>query len=520
MAALIRSMAQYAAAFGICAVSFSNALSVEPPEYWPTGGWRNSTPEAQGVDAAQLAAAMDFLREERLPIHSLFIARHGYAVLDASFYPFTPDSLHDVASVTKSVTSTLIGIAIDKGFIKDVQQPVLGLFPGRTAANREPQKDAISLEHLLTMTSGLECVNSPTEVTLFNMMASPDWVQFMLDLPMAYDPGAQFDYSSGGVHLLSGVIRETTGEGAMAFARQHLFAPLGIQDAIWPLDPKGEDNHGWGDLKLRPRDMAKLGFLFLHEGRWNDRQVVSADWVRAATEKHVPTNSIPHGHYGYLWWIRDSGAFSALGRGGQRIYVLPEQDLVVVVTAGAGGPAEGKLDEFLTTYILPAVRSTTPLPENPGAVARLEAQVRQAAVGSAAPKRVPRLPKLAKQISGLRFAFDANPFGISGFRLCFNKKSAEAAFELAEGRAPSPHRTIRYAVGLDDVYRTSPGREGFPAAAKGYWKNDREFVIDLDEIGNINHWHITLTFEGDRLTATLRERTGLGQTKLMGRSQT
>jgi len=514
-----RILTRYIAIFAVCAGASALARAVEPPAYWPTDGWRHSTPEAQGVDAAQLAAMMDILLEQSLPIHSLFIARHGYAILDAFFYPFTPDSLHDVASVTKSVTSTLIGIAVDNDFIKDVQQPVLGLFPDRMAANRDARKDAISLEHLLTMTGGLECVNRPAEVTLFRMIASPDWIQFMLDLPMAHDPGAQFDYSSGGVHLLSAVIRETTGECAIAFARQHLFAPLGIQDAIWPLDPKGKDNHGWGDLKLRPQDMAKLGFLFLHEGRWNGRQVISPDWVRAATQKHAPTNSASHAHYGYLWWIRDSGGFSALGRGGQRIYVAPEQDLVVVMTAGAGGPAEAKLDALLPGHILPALRSDTPLPENPDAVARLEALVRQAAAGSAAPKRVPRLPKLAKQISGRAYILDANPFGMSAFRLRFKKGSAEAVFELTEGRAPGPRRTTSYTVGLDDVYRVSPGREGLPAAAKGYWKNDHECVIDLDEIGNINHWHVTLTFEGDRLTAILRERTGLGQIKLMGRSQ-
>ncbi|HII80645.1 MAG TPA: beta-lactamase family protein, partial [Methanosarcina sp.] len=161
----------------------------ESAAYWPTGGWRTSTPEQQGMDSEKLAELLDYVQENDINIHSLLVIRNGYVVTDAYFYPFSNGSVHDVASVTKSVTGTLIGIAISEEYIAGVDQPVLEFFPNRTVANVDANKKAMTLEDLLTMRSGFECVNEPYEVTLEQMEDSPDWVQFTLDLPMAEEPG-------------------------------------------------------------------------------------------------------------------------------------------------------------------------------------------------------------------------------------------------------------------------------------------------------------------------------------------
>lgn len=179
--------------------------------YWPTQGWRTSTPEQQGMDSNKLAEAVEFILRENVRAHSLLVVRNGFVVADAYFYPCTPNARHDVASVTKSITSTLIGIAVDKGLVKDVSQPVLGFFADRKAVNLDERKRAMTVEHLLMMESGLQFINSPTEVTLFQMMGSPDWIQFMLDLPMTDPPGTRFAYNSGAVHLLSAIVRKTSG---------------------------------------------------------------------------------------------------------------------------------------------------------------------------------------------------------------------------------------------------------------------------------------------------------------------
>ncbi|MGD1082922.1 MAG: serine hydrolase, partial [Candidatus Sulfotelmatobacter sp.] len=195
--------------------------------YWPTHGWRSSSPEAQGMDSAKLALAFDYVRLHEIPIHSLLIVRNGYVVLDAYFYPFQAGQVHDAASVTKSITSTLIGIAIAEHKLSSVQQPVLSLFPDRKVDNRDNRKDRITIEHLLSMTSGLDCHVDHGEITLKEVMQSKNWVQFMLDLPMVAEPGSKFEYCSGGMHLLSGIISQSTGISALEFARRELFQPLG-----------------------------------------------------------------------------------------------------------------------------------------------------------------------------------------------------------------------------------------------------------------------------------------------------
>src|SRR3989442_910907 len=163
--------------------------AVPRERYWPTHGWRRSSPEAQGMDSRGLSEAFDSVRQRKIPIHSLTIVRNGYLVLDAYFWPFQDSLRHDVASVTKSVTSTLVGVAIGRHELDGVTQPVLGLFGGRTVANRDPRKQGITIEHLLTMTSGLDCHREHGEITLSQMMGSPNWIQFMLDLPMVAEPG-------------------------------------------------------------------------------------------------------------------------------------------------------------------------------------------------------------------------------------------------------------------------------------------------------------------------------------------
>lgn len=501
--------------FTLCALLSTSIPAAADLDYWPTGGWRVSTPEEQGMDSAALADLMATFVERPFNIHSLTVVRHGYLVLDACFAPYTPDTPHDVASVTKSVTATLIGIAIDKGFIKSADEPVLTFFPGRTIANLDDRKRAVSLRHLLTMSSGIKCVTEPGEVTLMEMLATPDWAQYVLDLPMEYDPGAKFVYSSPGVHLLSAILHQATGMSALEFAKQHLFGPLGITDVGWPTDPQGR-NHGWGDLRLRPHDMAKLGLLYLQGGQWNGQQVLSRDWVTAATTACVETSDPSFPNYGYLWWLSDGRRFNALGRGCQRIYAMPEQDLLVVTTAGVDGPAVKRITD-LPQKIAAAAESNAPLPAKPAAAGALASRIQQASTRKPDPLPVPKPPRTARRISGKTFAMDANPVGLAQFSLSFPAGN-EARLILGFKSSPLGNGSMDLAVGLDNVWRITPnGRNGLPAAAKGAWKDDNAFVADLNEIANINQWRITATFDKDSATVILLSLSGLGQYTLTGR---
>ncbi|HEY91682.1 MAG TPA: serine hydrolase [Dehalococcoidia bacterium] len=481
-------------------------------DYWPVGRWRTSTPEEQGMDSELLVQTCNFARQHGLHIHSLLIIRHGYAVVDAYFHPFLPGTMHDLASCTKSFTATLIGIAVDKGFIKSVKQPVLGFFPNNRVANLTDLKKELTLEHLLTMTSGMACYNEPGEITLREMFQSPDWRQFVLDLPMIEPSGTRFEYCSPGSHLLSAIVRETTGMSTLAFAREYLFGPLGI-DAVWPEDPQGI-NHGWGDLHMTPHDMARLGYLYLHKGQWENRTIVSPQWVSAATKKHSspPAGPSPIHGYGYQWWLFTPEIYYADGRGGQMIIVVPEADVVAVTTAGLSDDEKQRLDEMLISFIIPSIRSSTPLPVNPDGVAQLESGIRQPILYRDEPERPPVLPPAAQQITGQTYLLESNILGWREFSFIFNELE-EALFLPAIGS-----ESYEFRLGLDNVFRLNPeARFGLPAMLKGKWHQPDTFTVYWDEVANINRWQMDFTFEGDSVTIQAQESSWHGGVTVNGK---
>ena len=217
-------------------------------------------------------------------------------------------------------------------------------------------KQAMTLENLLTMTSGLDWEEGdPTYASLYR---SQNWVDWVMKLPMTGEPGKDFVYCSGCSHVLSAVLQQQTGMNTEAFADQNLFQPLGISDYRWDKDAQGIPIGGWG-LGLTPRQMAKLGYLYLHQGNWNGRQIISSSWVKTATTRHVVTGDKIAGgslDYGYQWWIYPTNnAYTALGRGGQTIFVAPDQDLIVVTTADLPGGHDPIFD-LIDRFILPAVQ--------------------------------------------------------------------------------------------------------------------------------------------------------------------
>jgi CubicO group peptidase (beta-lactamase class C family) len=319
-------------------------------QYWPTGGWRTSSPEEQGMDSRKLAQMLDAISQQNLNLHSLLVVRNGYLVSETYFRAYQQDTKHEIYSITKSFVSTLIGIALDKGFIDTTDHRILDYFPQRTFENTDKYKEAITLDNLLTMRSGLDWQEG--DPAYMALIQSPDWVKFMLDKPLDQPPGTWFNYCSGCSHLLSAILEETTGMNTFDFAKQNLFQPLGITDVTWDSDSQGIPIGGWG-LQLTPRDMAKLGYLYLYNGVWDGDQIVSGDWVNRATQTHTETDS--DFGYGYQWWTYPSlSAYMALGRYGQTIFVVPRSNLVVVATAELDSHVS--IFRLIQDYILPAVQ--------------------------------------------------------------------------------------------------------------------------------------------------------------------
>lgn len=480
--------------------------------------WVTATPESVGIDSARLAAAIESLRQGGAPIHSLLIVRQGKLVAEAYFHPYDGKTPHDIASVTKPITTTLIGLAIDKGLIAGVDEPMLAIFRDQGIANVDERKQAVRLEHLLTMSSGLGCKAQAGEPTLWEMLSAPDNVRFMLDLPMTDQPGAKYVYCSGGMHLLSGAISRRTGRHAEVFAKENLFTPLGIRQWSWPRDPQ-QVSHGFGNLHLLPRDMARLGQLFLDQGRWEGRQIVPAAWVTAATRPRLKTGGPGTSDYGYGWRIPTNGGpvtFEAGGRGGQQISIL--RDLQTVIVINGGGFSSGELMKQLFAAINPAAS----LPANPAATERLRAAIAAAAQPPAA-RPVTPLPEIASRISGRSWPLPANWLGLRSIALGFRPGASTATARLVFGPALKQYQfgidalvtgrktiTENRPVGLDGVLRLSPGGIlGLPVGLRGNWVDAQTFELEYNEVANTNTYLLRIHFEGDRLRIEASERTGL-----------
>jgi CubicO group peptidase (beta-lactamase class C family) len=467
---------------------------VPEPEYWPTAGWRTTSPESQGFDSSRLVEGLLAATESGVPVHSLMAIRDGYLLLDVNFYPYDRSTVHDLASVTKSVMATLIGIAADQGKL-NLDDTMLSFFPDRTIANRDERKESITVRHLLSMTSGLACDPESDVDDLNAMWASADWVQFSLDRPVVTEPGRQFAYCGPSIHLLSPILQQATGQTALDFAREYLFGPLGIDDVVWLADPQGF-TRGWGDLALFPQDAAKLGLLMLQGGRWEGGQVLSEEWVREATTVHTRTNRGER--YGYAWWLPETDDeiqyFAAKGRGGQFVTVIPEMNLVLATTGGGFEEAD---DVFV--ILADAIGDLEqPLAPNPEGEASLRAAVER--VGRAPePAPVPALPDRATTISGRTYDLEANPLGLEWMRLDLDD-SAEATLQF-QVAGETEARSIP--VGLDGVLHRTPLRGGYLGGAKGEWVEDDTFAIEYNEIARIDRWSMRLAFHDDRLSLQL-----------------
>jgi CubicO group peptidase (beta-lactamase class C family) len=314
------------------------------------------------MDPVLLAQMFEAIETRSLDVHGVVIVRNGYIVAETYYAPFTQDTRHMLYSVTKSFTSALVGIAIGEGYIEGVDQHVLDFFPDRTFANVDARKEAMTLEHLLTMQAGLDWEEGMPAYTA--MYQSGDWVGYVLDAPMVTKPGEQFVYCSGCSHVLSAIVHKATGMSSLDYALSRLFKPLGIDTVSWETDNDGIRAGGWG-LDLTPRDMAKFGYLYLNNGNWDGQQVVPADWVATSVEKHVGTGD--GGGYGYQWWTYPPlDAYTAIGRDSQLIFVIPDQDLVAVFTADISDT--NVLFELIEDYVAPATDVVTDIDGNSDAI--------------------------------------------------------------------------------------------------------------------------------------------------------
>jgi CubicO group peptidase (beta-lactamase class C family) len=337
--------------------------------YWPTKEWRQCKPESVGLNSEKLFQAIEYAATPAFNTEGLVFIRKGYIVGEAYFGNFKVDSTHVSNSMAKSFTSTLIGITIDKGLIKGIDEKLCQYYPEWDCNNKSDFRSRITIRHAMTLTSGLDwrenwSVWDPNTNDALKMGQSGHFIKYMAERKGLYEPGQRFYYSTGDPMLLSPVIQKATGMTAFEYARHNIFQPLNITNVRWEKDQDGYTATAWG-LHTTVRDYAKFGYLFLNKGLWEDKQIVSKEWVEQATRADPSVKG--WAAYGLLWHVNlplrlsnnrspiskdtiPADGFMAEGVLGQNILIIPSKDLVVVRVANQT-KANMDLVKFLTMVL-------------------------------------------------------------------------------------------------------------------------------------------------------------------------
>ncbi len=494
----------------LLSLSFTLPLAAQVKGYFPTTEWRTSTPEKQGMDSAQLAEFIQTYSQPYLNMDSLLVIRHGYIVAEAYSAPNLADIPHHLYSASKSVMSLLIGIAIDQGKIKSVDEKVVSFFPEYKPANMDDRKAAITIKDLLTMGAGFKCDffgDDPSTDSAEAINASTSASHSCLDMLMAYKPGEKQQYCQCCTYLLSSILTRTTGMGGLEFAQKNLFDPLGITEAAWLTSPEGPVQ-GFAGLQLKATDMAKIGYLVLRKGEWDGKQIVSAKYVADSTSSQIAT-IWPDTAYGYQWWINQSlNMPEAIGLGGQYIFVDPARDLVIVLTGGFHDMLRIMTQNFpFTTAVGKFETSDKALPANDTGMKQLKAVIDVLANPQA--QSVAALPAITKTLTDQTFGMIA-PLVLPGFGDVNGPMFQQVGLNFgANNQAvlrliPVEGQPKDIAIGLDGLYRVSDGFGG-KYAAKGQWLTESDFRVYLKYVGDALSERLDFSFMPGAMTVVTYE---------------
>lgn len=485
--------------------TFLIGCSKETPvtvDYWPTTAWKTSTPEAQGIDSELINKMFENIKDSNLGIHSLLIIRNGYLVTEGHYYPYKKENRHILNSVTKSLTSGLVGLAIEDGYMKSIDQKVISIYPDVHIENMDERKKNITIKNLVTMTPGFKWEENgnyftPTDSNT-QMWKSENQAQFVLNRPMAEEPGKTFYYNTGASHLVGAIIEKTSKKTLLEYANEKIFKQLGISDISWRIDKQGIYSGG-GGVFMKPEDLAKYGYLYLNKGLWDGKQLIPKKWVEESTKKQIDTPNGLAGRYGYgyQWWQNKFGGYSARGALGQYLFIVPEQNLVVVFTGGLEGPDFFMPEKLMEEYIIPSIKAPTAINENSQSLQKLNNTLKDIAK-EPSPVHVEALPAIASEISGKTFIME------NGETYCL---------EFNSGNECTLHwftDNIMYdvKVGLDNVYRSSDMKEFYwknmvsKAGFRGSWTDSNTFIVDLRPLEDCNYYEMKFEFDGDKLHYT------------------
>jgi CubicO group peptidase (beta-lactamase class C family) len=426
------------------------------------------TPEAEGIPATAIKAFVDEVEESGQELHSFMLLRHGRLLAQGWWQPYRADLPHILFSLSKSFTSTAVGLAVAEGKLS-LDDKVISFFPEETPAEVSPNLAAMQVRHLLGMSTG----HAVDTMQAIDRNPLDSWVKAVLSVPVEYAPGTYFLYNTGASYLLSAIVQKVTGQTLLEYLQPRLFEPLGIEHATWESSPQGINTGGFG-LSLTTSEVARFGQLYLQKGKWQGRQILPESWVEEATASHISNGDDPHSDwaqgYGYQFWRCQHGAYRGDGAFGQYCVIMPEQEVVLAITSGLSGDMQAVLN-LVWKHLLPAMQAEK-LPENPAAQQMLAQKLQNLALPTV--KSQP-LTAIAEQVSGKRFVFGDNDQKIKALTFDFDKTGARLLVEDERGQHTVEIGSASWRLSTTSLDPRGPRQ----VAACGNWTSDDTYAIRL-----------------------------------------
>jgi CubicO group peptidase (beta-lactamase class C family) len=427
-----------------------------------------STPEAQGVPSSAVYAFVNAIEQNKLELHSLMLLRHGAVVAEGWWAPYQADYRHILHSLSKSFTSTAIGLAIAEGRLS-VDDPVISFFPESLPDQVSENLAALRIKHLLSMSTG-----QTEDTTIARATSDRDWVRSFLHSEFPYVPGTHFLYNSGATYMLSAIIQKVTGMLLLDYLRPRLLDPLGITDVSWELSPQGVNTGGWG-MSITTDAIARFGQLYLQKGVWNGEQLVPADWIAQATSYQIDnagnlTNENLDWQQGYCYqfWRCRYNCYRGDGAFGQFCLAMPDQDAVLAITASLAN-MQAVLD-LVWEHIRPAM-SEGPLPAQPDAHIALAQKLSSLHIDPPAGKSS---AAVAARVSGRQYVLTSNPLSFKKLRFDFSTAACDLTIGTATGEQHLICGSGEWTTGTLSLLPF-----GSRTAASGVWLTEDTFVITL-----------------------------------------
>ena len=476
-----------------------------------------STPEQQGVSSSGLNSFLDEVAKSKIEFHSIMVVRHGHVIAEGWWAPYKSSLRHTLYSLSKSFTSTAVGLAVKEGLL-NIEDSVISFFPSDVAQDANAKLTAMKVRHLLTMSTG------HVKDTIQPMRIGQDsWVKTFFSQPVERDPGTFFLYNTGATYILSAILQKITGQTLMQYLRPRLFDPLGIEGEDWETDPLGINTGGYG-LRVRTEDIAKFGQLYLQKGQWKGTQILTPEWIQQATSSQIvssssnPTRPTEEDDwaqgYGFQFWRCRPGGFRADGAFGQFSIIMPEYDTVIAIT-GESFSMQKSMD-LVWSYLLPAIdRTKTKLPADSKSHAGLKERLGSLQLEPS--KQIPTSP-LVTLISGKEFTLQPNEFQAQKIQLNF--KDGTCVFVVNNGK--NNHEItcgINKWVEQRNEKKGTPfpvaGRMDVPTAIAGSvtWIDDKTLLMTLRLIESCHTNGITFIFDDNNVTVKFHSSISQGNPK-------